>query len=194
MTNKVKIAVVYHSRYGHTEVQAKHILEGAQSVSATEVILLKVEDLISDPSALNVYDALIFGCPTYMGSVSAKFKEFMEASSKLWGQQAWKDKIAAGFTNSYNLNGDKFNTLIDLFTFSAQHGMNWVSLGLLNESGTDVLPMGDGKAVNRLGAYIGAMAQSNNAPASVTPPSGDLKTAELLGKRVSEATQRWVSR
>jgi hypothetical protein len=55
----------------------------------------------------------------------------MESTSKLWLQQRWKDKLAAGFTNSGSLYGDKANALGELCCFAAQHGMLWISLGML---------------------------------------------------------------
>lgn len=61
--------------------------------------------------------------------------------------------------------------------------MIWVGLGQMNHS-----PDGEaGKpdVVNRLGSFIGAMAQSENDSPEVTPPPGDLETAELLGQRVA---------
>lgn len=162
--------------------------KGAESVSDTEVRLVKAEDATKDPQSLNDADAIIFGSPTYMGSVSAPFKAFMDASSKAWFKQEWKDKIAAGFTNSHSLSGDKLNTLVQMAVFAAQHGMIWVGVGELNQS-----PDGEaGKedVVNRIGSFLGAMAQSENAAPEVTPPSGDLRTAELLGKRVAEVAKR----
>ena len=54
-------------------------------------------------------DGIAFGCPTYMGSVSAKMKAFMEHSSGAWYGAAWKNKVAAGFTNSASWSGDKLN-------------------------------------------------------------------------------------
>ena len=74
---------------------------------------------------------IVFGAPTYMGGLSAPFKSFMESTSKLWLQQRWKDKLAAGFTNSGSLYGDKANALGELCCFAAQHGMVWISLGML---------------------------------------------------------------
>ena len=66
-----------------------------------------------------------------------------------------------------------------------QHGMHWVSLGLppgwLYSSGGSV------DDLNRLGGFVGAMAQSpSDAAASVAPPEADLRTAEHLGRRVAE--------
>jgi len=186
-----KVAVVYHSGFGHTQMQAKHVYKGADSVEGVEAALFKAEDVTGDPESLNDFDAIIFGAPTYMGSVSAPFKTFMDATSGLWFKQAWKDKLAAGFSNSGSPSGDKFNSLVQLVTFAAQHSMIWVSLGLMNESMKDNVPTGDPKAVNRLGSFLGATAQSDNVPPEQAPPAGDLKTAELLGIRVALATLRW---
>lgn len=183
-----RVAVVYHSGFGHTEVQARYVLHGALSVDGTEAELISVNDIEDQPEKLNDADAIIFGSPTYMGAVSAPFKAFMDASSKVWFTQGWKDKVAAGFTNSHSLSGDKLNTLIQLSVFAAQHGMIWVGQGEPNES-PDGEP-GKPEAVNRIGSFLGAMAQSENDTPEVTPPTGDLKTAELLGKRVAEITKK----
>ncbi len=186
-----KIAIVYHSGYGHTEMQAKRVQKGANSHEGVEAELFKAEEMTNDPTKLNNYDGIIFGAPTYMGSVSAPFKAFMDATSKPWFSGAWKDKIAAGFTNSGSMSGDKFNSLVQLATLAAQHGMIWVSLGLQNESATTGKKNGDPECINRLGSYLGAMAQSDNLPSDQTPPEGDLKTAEKLGERVAKAVLRW---
>lgn len=183
-----KIAVVYHSGYGHTAVQAKRVQQGVDSVGGVESKLFKVEDITQTPEVLNEYDGIIFGSPTYMGSVSAPFKGFMDASSKCWMTQSWKDKIAAGFTNSHSMSGDKLNTLIQLAVFGAQHGMIWVGSGEMNQSPNG--QPGKSDAINRIGSTLGAMAQSENDSPEVTPPSGDLETAKLLGKRVAEITLR----
>ena len=46
--------------------------------------------------------------------------------------------------------------------------------------------------LNRLGGYLGAMAQSNaDQGPEHGPTSADLKTAEHLGRRVAQAAQRW---
>ncbi|MBU2705664.1 flavodoxin family protein [Zooshikella marina] len=186
-----KIAIVYHSGFGHTEVQAKAVVSGVTSVNGVSADLFEVALVTDNPEQLNAYNAIIFGAPTYMGSLSAPFKAFMDASSKVWFNQGWKDKLAAGFTNSGSMSGDKFNSLVQLTTFAAQHSMLWVSLGQMNESSSPDIASGHPEAVNRIGAYLSAMAQSDNLPADQTPPSGDLKTAEQLGKRVAEASLRW---
>ena len=42
----------------------------------------------------------------------------------------WRDKVAAGFTNSGAKSGDKLTALVSLAVFAAQHHMHWVNLGL----------------------------------------------------------------
>lgn len=187
----VKIAIVYHSGFGHTQVQAKRVHKGASSVAGVEAQLFMVQDLNQDASPLNGFDAIIFGSPTYMGSVSAPFKTFMDTSSKQWFGKDWKDKIAAGFTNSHSLSGDKLNTLVTLAVFAAQHGMIWV--GQAEPNGSPDGKPGEASAVNRVGSALGAMAQSENAAPDVTPPEGDLLTAELLGVRVAQITKQFKS-
>lgn len=183
-----KIAIVYHSGFGHTEVQAKSVFQGVQSKEGVEAFLVKAEEAVKSPTDLNEMDAIIFGSPTYLGSVSAPFKGFMDSTTDIWLQQQWKDKIAAGFTNSHSLSGDKLSTLIQLVVFGAQHGMIWVGQAEMNTSPDG--QQGHQDAINRVGTMLGATAQSENADASETPSGGDLKSAELFGARVASIALR----
>ncbi|MDC7718682.1 flavodoxin family protein [Vogesella sp. DC21W] len=185
----MKIVVVYHSGSGHTEVLARAVARGVADVPGTEVSLLRARDAPKHWETLRDAEAIVFGAPTYMGSVSAEFKHFMEWSREVRGQ--WRDKLAAGFTNSASQSGDKLNTLVDLAVFAAQHGMYWVSLGLKAGNNASIAGVAD---INRLGSFLGAMAQSNaDQGPELTPPASDVRTAELLGQRVAGAAQRWVA-
>ncbi len=183
------IAVVYHSGYGHTKVQAEAVQRGASSVAEAEATLIPVEAIGENWDRLDEADAIIFGAPTYMAGPSAQFKTFLDASSGRWGEQRWKDKIAAGFTNSAGINGDKLSTLEQFSLFAMQHGMVWVGLGLLPGNHTSA---GSPEDLNRLASFLGAMAQSNaDQGADVVPSASDQRTAEHLGRRVAEAARRW---
>jgi NAD(P)H dehydrogenase (quinone) len=181
-----KITIVYHSGYGHTQIQAEHVLKGAQTISGVQTTLITSDEAIKDLSRLNEADAIIFGCPTYMGGPSAQFKTFIDAASKVWFQQGWKNNLAAGFTNSGSPSGDKLATLQALFINAMQHSMVWVGLGAMNgaKDAQDI------EAINRLGSFSGAMSQSPQGTPS--PLESDLKTAELLGKRVAQAALSWT--
>ncbi|KAG1668221.1 Flavodoxin FldP [Nymphon striatum] len=189
MVQDTKVAVVYHSGYGHTKVQAEQVLAGALSVENTDAILFEAAEAIEKIDKLDEVDAIIFGSPTYMGTVSAPFKAFMDASSTKWMEQAWKNKIAGGFTNSASASGDKTGTLQTMSVLAAQHGMIWVGLDLPPGNNTT---NGTDDAMNRMGASMGAMAQSlaDTGP-DVSPPKSDQQTAHYYGARIAEAAQRW---
>jgi len=186
------IAIVYHSGYGHTRRQAEAVKSGVEQVEATEAVLLTAEEAQTRWGDLARADAIIFGAPTYVAGVSADFKAFQEASSHAVMTRGfgWKDKIAAGFTNSGSRSGDKLATLIQIALFAAQHGMHWVNLGLPpgNHSAT-----GSEEDLNRLGFWLGAGAQSNTDQGpELAPPKADLRTAAHLGRRVAETTLQFV--
>jgi multimeric flavodoxin WrbA len=180
-----KIAVVFHSGYGHTLRMAQSVAEGADA----DLVTIDVDGNVSEAgwATLNEADAIIMGSPTYMGSVSWQFKKFADASSKPWFSQAWKDKVFAGFTNSATMNGDKLSTLHYLFTLAMQHGGIWVGTGIM-PSNSKAAQRND---VNYVGSFSGAMAQSpsDSSPSEMLP--GDLETARLFGKRVAEVTAKF---
>lgn len=184
-----KIAIVFHSGYGHTRRQAEAVQAGAASVATTEASLFDVAALDDAQwEALDAADALIFGSPTYMGSATAKFKEFMETSSKRWYARAWANKLAGGFTVSASQSGDKLNTLVEMMIFANQHGMIWVGLDMLPGNNSSKGSVND---LNRLGSFSGAMAQANSDQGAEGMLESDLKTAEALGRRIAETAQRF---
>ncbi|WP_103934557.1 flavodoxin family protein [Bryocella elongata] len=195
-----RIAIVYHSGAGHTRKLAEAVERGVLAAGG-QAVLLPVEAFNSDEpgpasqarwALLDASDAIIFGAPTYMGGVSAPFKAFLDATSQRWVRHAWKDKFAAGFTNSGNLSGDKLNTLTTIMLAAMQHGMIWISLGLHPPASDDLNGPG-AETINRLGSFMGAMAQSSvMLVADLAPPAGDLRTGELLGERVAILTARFL--
>ena len=118
------IVIVYHSGYGHTMKVAQAVAEG----SGGTLLAIDAEGNLPDVDGKSGWEQLaaakviVFGSPTYMGSVSWQFKKFADTSSKVWFTLGWKDKLAAGFTNSASMNGDKLSTLHYMFTLSQQHG------------------------------------------------------------------------
>jgi NAD(P)H dehydrogenase (quinone) len=176
-----KVVVAFHSGYGHTRKVAEAVVDGAASAAGVEAGLLDLAAL--DDAGwrrLAEADAIVFGAPTYMGGPSAQFKAFADASSKVWFTQGWKDKIAGGFTCSLTMSGDKYATLMAMVTLAMQHGMIWVGLGMLPSERA-----GDPDQPNRLGSYLGVMAQADNLPPDQSPPPGDLETAFAYGQRIA---------
>ena len=183
------VAVAFHSGYGHTAVIAEAVARGAADAGA-DVITVLVDAITEEQWAqLDAADAIIFGAPTYMGTASAAFHTFAEASSKRWYTQTWADKIAAGFTNSGAKNGDKSSTLGYFFTMAAQHGMHWISLGVQpGWASTE----GSENDINRLGYFVGAGAQTPVDAGPEAVHKADIATAEQLGRRVTETTRTFL--
>lgn len=120
----MKIAIVYHSGFGHTAKLARFVEEGVKEVEGSEAFMVALGDKQVPWEKLEKADAIIFGSPTYNGTVSAVFKQFMEDSTgPAFVEQKWKNKIAAGFTNSGAEHGDKLNSLMTMSLFAAQHAM-----------------------------------------------------------------------
>ena len=191
----IKVAVVYHSLYGHTKLQAEAVLQGAQSVPDVSAVLYTAEEATAKLDELDQADAIIFGCPTYMGSMSAGMKTFVEAAAKKWFTQAWKDKVAGAFTNSSSFSGDKLNTLVGLVINAMQHGMIYVGLGMMPsanppEGMQSIAGPGPG-AQNRVGSFIGPMSASFQVHPPDAPVPGDLETARLYGARVAAITTQF---
>ena len=178
------IAIVYHSGFGHTRVQAEAVRDGAAAVDGTIAHLIAVDEVEDQWDVLDDADAIVFGSPTYMAGASAPYKAFLDSTSPRYADQRWRDKLAAGFTNSAGLNGDKLATLQQFALFAMQHGMIWVGLGLPPGNHTSD---GSPDDLNRLAGFIGAMAQSNaDQSHEIVPPPADRRTAEHLGRRVAE--------
>lgn len=186
-----RVAVVYHSGFGHTQALAEAVAKGAGAVAGTVVTLIPVAEAAAREAELDAADAIVFGAPTYMGSLSGDFAKFKDWTSGKWQQQAWKDKIAAGFTNSASWSGDKLNSLIQLVSLAAQHGMIWVGLGLLPGNNHS---KGSSDDLNRVGAFLGAMAQSNADQGIEGIGKSDFATMEALGRRVAETAKRFGAR
>jgi NAD(P)H dehydrogenase (quinone) len=192
MSVGIKVAVVYHSGYGHTAKVAEAVARGAAAVEGTRVELIEAAAASQRWQTLDEADAIIMGAPTYMGSLSAPFKAFMDETSHLqYAEKRWANKVAAGFTNGASRGGDKQNSLVQLMTFAAQHQMHWVNLGLNYGNNRSVTTE---DILNRDAYTLGAATQANMDEAGeVAPPASDIRTAEFLGRRVAEVAQELVT-
>ena len=179
-----QIVIVYHSGYGHTARVAESVAAGADAA----VITIDAEGNVPDGAweTLAAARMIVFGSPTYMGSVSWQFKKFADASSKPWFGQAWKDKLFAGFTNSASMNGDKHSTLHYFITLAMQHSGLWVGMGMM-PSNSKAATRND---INYVASFTGLMTSSPSdaAPAEMWP--GDLATAHAFGQRLAAVTAK----
>ena len=181
-----KIVIVYHSGYGHTAKIAQAVAEG----SSGTLLAIDAEGNLPEGGweQLAAADAIVFGTPTYMGGPSWQFKKFADASSKVWFTLGWKDKLAAGFTNSATLNGDKHSTLHYFMTLAMQHSMVWV--------GTGMMPVNNKAAtrddINNVGSSSGLMTATPSDASVDEMVPGDIATAKAFGERLKAAVAKFV--
>ncbi|WP_337160700.1 flavodoxin family protein [Vibrio alginolyticus] len=192
-----KIAIIYFSKTDVTGQLARAIAagleqQGIKQQGECEILSHRIEgsEIIEgrfvNPNLMDELaecNAIIFGSPTYMGGVAAQFKAFADASSESWYHQKWANKVAAGFTSGGALNGDQSCTLQYLQTFAYQHGMMWVGLDKISNSGEQNL--------NRYGVQGGIVAQVG---ADGQLHASDVATAEYLGKRVAMLVDKFSAR
>ncbi|WP_226646632.1 flavodoxin family protein [Microbulbifer variabilis] len=184
----IKVGVVYHSVCGSTRTLAEAIVDGINSIPGCEgeALAIKGEHIIQgryhNPELmlrLDQCNGIVFGSPTFMGSVSAQFKAFMDAASERYSGRGWVDKLSAGFTIGSNFSGDQLNTISTLQIFAAQMGMLWVPLG--------ILPNHDVKRRNRSGCQSGLVAVVEGEG---TVHELDYHTALYMGERIGQLLGR----
>ena len=185
-----QIVVAYHSGFGHTATLAAAVGRGAAAGGAS--LQLIAVDTVRDEqwALLDGADAIIFGCPTYMGNVSAGFQGFAERTGRRCMEGTWRDKVSAGFTNSGAKAGDKLQTLTALAVFAAQHHMHWINLGLpaaWNSRGASEY------SKNRLGFWLGAAAATDVDADATAVHDADVQTCEHLGHRVATVTAQLLA-
>ncbi|WP_299151143.1 flavodoxin family protein [uncultured Tateyamaria sp.] len=178
------IALPYYSGAGHTAQIATAIAKGADRQGATSHIIDIEQITARDWANLDRADAILFGAPTYMGSVAAAYAAFLEEAGGRWMDQTWADKVAGGFTVATFGSGDKLATLQRLSVFAAQMGMIWVGP---NDIGAPVFPAEAG--INADGGWLGLMGSSISTPRGAVRP-GDLDTGQRFGARVARLCTR----
>ena len=180
-----RIAIVYHSHGGHTKLLAEAVAEGASEIDNATVSLHRIEGSdITDGrfsndellTSLDDADAIVFGSPTHMGSVSGPFKAFLDGTVHIWYASRWSNKVAAAFTVSSTPSGDKLTSLLASYICAMQHGMIWV--------GVDQSPLNQDE-LNRLGFYAGVGGQADHGRDGVAIHDGDRRTGVDLGRRVA---------
>lgn len=149
-----KILVLYYSSYGHTEIMAQAIAEGAGSVDGVEVTMKRVPELvprdvaensgfkteqdsdIADPEELVNYDGIIFGTPTRFGNMAAQMRNFIDQTGGLWAQGALVGKVGSVFVSTASQHGGQETTITSFHTTLLHHGMVIVGLPYAFEGNT----------------------------------------------------------
>jgi len=140
-----KVLVIYYSSYGHIELMANSIAEGAISISGVDVDIKRVAELMPDdvakqagikleqqapyakPEDLANYDAIIFGTPTRFGNMAAQMRNFLDQTGGLWSEGKLIGKIGSVFTSTGTGGGNE-TTIQSFHTTLFHHGMVVVGL------------------------------------------------------------------
>ncbi len=187
------VSIVYYSGFkGATEALAKAVARGAATVAGVDAKIIHTDDVDAHWGRLHQSDAIIFGTPTYIGSVAADFKLFIEQlAGEVWLERLWLNKVASGFTVSAGRSGDKLSCLQQLVTFAAQMGMIWVPVRI---TGGNYSTQGSEEDLNRMAGYLGVMAQANiDEPVELAPPPSDIQTAEMHGAHVATVAKQFAA-
>jgi NAD(P)H dehydrogenase (quinone) len=136
-----QILVVYYSMYGHVEILAKAVAEGARGVADVEVVIKRVPELMTEDAArqagakldqeapfatvdeLPTYDAIIFGTPTRFGNMCAQMRNFLDQTGKLWMSGGLIDKVGSVFTSTASQHGGQETTITSFHTTLLHQGM-----------------------------------------------------------------------
>lgn len=140
-----KLLVLYYSMYGHIEIMANAVAEGAKSVEGVEVTIKRVPELMSDetaskagakigqsapvasPQELSDYDAFIFGTPTRFGNMAAQMRNFLDQTGGLWVKGSLVGKVASVFASTGTGGGNE-STILTFIPTLLHHGMIYVGL------------------------------------------------------------------
>lgn len=136
-----KVLVLYYSMYGHVEIMADAIAEGARTVDGAEAVVKRVPEIIPEDRAramgvkldqkapiatteeLGNYDAIIFGTPTRFGNMAAQMRNFLDQTGKLWMNGALIGKVASVFTSTGTQHGGQETTITSFHSTLLHHGM-----------------------------------------------------------------------
>lgn len=136
-----KVLVLYHSTYGHLEIMANAVAEGARQVAGAQVDIKRVPETVPEDLArssgykmdqaapiatvdeLANYDAVIVGAGTRYGVAASQMRAFLDQTGGLWMKGALVGKVGAAFTSTATQHGGQESTLLSLHTTLLHHGL-----------------------------------------------------------------------
>lgn len=120
----MKVAIVYDSRTHTTEKAAGFIAEGLNSVADIEVKCFNIDEV--DFDYIRQSNMVIFGSPTYMASVTAKMKSWLEANAE---KLDLAGKLGGAYATEQYIHGGAENAIQEMLVFMMVMGMMTYSGG-----------------------------------------------------------------
>jgi NAD(P)H dehydrogenase (quinone) len=140
-----KVLVLYYSSYGHIEMMAQAIADGARAGGA-HVDIKRVPETAPEAVAkaahfkleqaapvariedLADYDAVIVGTGTRFGRMSSQMAAFLDQAGGLWASGKLTGKVGAAFVSTASQHGGQETTLFSIITNLLHFGMIVVGL------------------------------------------------------------------
>ena len=131
----MKAAIVYDSRTHTTEKAAGFIAEGLKSIKDIEVKCFNIDG--ADFEYIQQSQLVIFGSPTYMASVTAKMKSWLEGNA---GKLKLSGKLGGAYATEQYIHGGAENAIQEMLVFMMVMGMMVYSGG--SSCGKPVIHLG----------------------------------------------------
>lgn len=198
-----KILVLYYSLYGHIEVMAHAVAEGAREVAGALVTVKRVPETmpaeslrqmggkpdqtaaIATPDELADNDAILFGTPTRFGNMSGQMRTFLDQTGALWAKGALIGKLGSVFTSTGTQHGGQESTILSFHTTLLHHGMVVVGLPYSEQRQTGIDEI---KGGSPYGASTIAGSQGERQPSEQ-----ERAMARFQGRHVASLAARLVA-
>lgn len=199
-----KVLVLYYSMYGHIEIMADAIAEGARTVDGVEAVVKRVPEIIPEDRAramgvkldqkapiatteeLGNYDAIIFGTPTRFGNMAAQMRNFLDQTGKLWMNGSLIGKVGSVFTSTGTQHGGQETTITSFHSTLLHHGMVIVGVPY---SCTGLTVMTEITGGSPYGSSTLAGSDGKRMPSE-----NELEIARFQGRHVAGIAQRLAAR
>ncbi len=199
-----QILVLYYSMYGHVEILAKAVAEGARGVQDVTVVIKRVPEVMADDAArkaganldqaapfaivdeLRSYDAIIFGTPTRFGNMCAQMRHFLDQTGSLWLSGGLVDKVGSVFTSTASQHGGQETTITSFHATLLHHGMVIVGVPYSEQR---LLNMDEISGGSPYGAST-----ITRGDGSRMPSENELAIARFQGKHTAEIAKKLASR
>jgi NAD(P)H dehydrogenase (quinone) len=195
-----KILVLYYSMYGHIEIMAQAVAEGARGVAGAEVVVKRVPELMPEEAArkagvkldqaapiatvaeLADYDAILFGSPTRFGNMAAQMRNFLDQTGSLWMKGSLIGKAGSVFTSSATQHGGQETTITSFHTTLLHQGMVVVGVPYSCE---ELMTMDEVTGGSPYGASTLAGGDGKRMPSE-----NELAIARFQGRHVAEIARK----
>ena len=191
-----EILILYFSKYGATELLAREIANGVDSVEGVSSkirtvpsipISNKKNDDIPDQGPPYIEkqdlfdcDGLILGSPCRFGNMAAELKYFLDNTTNEWINNALSEKPAGVFTSSGSMHGGQESTLLTMAIPLLHHGMLLTGIPF---SEKELSTTRDGGT-----PYGPSHVSDETAQKSLSPD--EVSLARALGKRISRIAKQ----